>query len=177
LDLALLHLLNRPGDPALDAVMAALSSRWLLLPLLGACALFIALRSRRRWPGALVLVAAVGLSDLAGARLLKPAFARVRPCAEVPPRAVAAFGCASGRSFPSNHAANAAAAAVVLAWSSPLWGIAGGALALLVGASRVYLGVHWPSDVLAGWLLGAALAGALAAAARASRFASQERTR
>lgn len=71
---------------------------------------------------------------------------------------------ASGYSFPSGHTANATAAAGLLAvlvavLAGPGWrrraGYAGAALfASAVGISRVYLGVHWPSDVLAGWALG-----------------------
>lgn len=60
-------------------------------------------------------------------------------------------------SFPSGHAMasmSLAAALVVIAWSS-LWrwpAIAGGVVyVLVVGVSRIYLGVHFPSDILAGW--------------------------
>ncbi|WP_034620609.1 phosphatase PAP2 family protein [Cellulomonas sp. URHE0023] len=76
---------------------------------------------------------------------------------------------APGSSFPSGHATNAAAAALVttiLLW--PLLGtrgkvtvaIAGGTVTLLTAADRVMLGVHHPSDVVAGILLGTAMVGA-----------------
>jgi undecaprenyl-diphosphatase len=88
-------------------------------------------------------------------------------------------------SFPSGHAANAASAWLALAWvvasavqgraaKCVVWSVAGAVVAL-VGVSRLYLGVHWPSDVLAGWAVGAAwvVAGAwLARRARRAREAS-----
>ena len=69
-------------------------------------------------------------------------------------------------SFPSGHSANAAAAWFALAWilaslverralKVVVWSVAGLVVAI-VGVSRLYLGVHWPSDVLAGWAIGAA---------------------
>ena len=73
LDETLVPLLNRPGKPALDALMLALSSRWLLLPLLAAFAVGLGLRAKSRWWGALALVAAVALGDVVSARVLKPA--------------------------------------------------------------------------------------------------------
>ncbi len=80
---------------------------------------------------------------------------------------------AAGFSFPSGHALNAALAAGVfvlvllpvargaLRWV--LWGSAI-AVAVLTGLSRIVLGVHWTSDVVAGWLLGIAVVAVTAAA-------------
>jgi len=62
--------------------------------------------------------------------------------------------CGGRWSFPSAHAANAAAVAVVLTGWYPRWRIAFGVLAFLIGYSRIYVGVHYPLDVLGGWALG-----------------------
>jgi undecaprenyl-diphosphatase len=57
-------------------------------------------------------------------------------------------------SFPSTHAAGAFAAAFGLSRVMPQWGIAGWILASLVAFARVYVGVHYPFDVLGGAIVG-----------------------
>jgi membrane-associated phospholipid phosphatase len=100
-----------------------------------------------------------------GVQVMKAGFDRPRP----PDPLVSS----SGSAFPSGHAAYSTAwVAAAVAWWSSL-GLAGRATLVLaavafsaaIGLSRVYLRVHWLSDVAAGWGLGAAIFGAIAAIA------------
>jgi undecaprenyl-diphosphatase len=63
--------------------------------------------------------------------------------------------------FPSGHAASAFAAATVIAWASRRLAVPAYLLAALVAWSRVYVGVHWPLDVIGGAALGTLVAIAL----------------
>ena len=64
-------------------------------------------------------------------------------------------------SFPSGHAATSFACAATLAWLTPLSPVALYALAALIAFSRVYVGVHYPLDVIGGAVLGLGVATAL----------------
>ncbi len=83
----------------------------------------------------------------------------------------------STASFPSGHAATSFAAAVVLALALPALAPAFFVVAALVGLSRLYVGVHFPLDVLAGAALGVVVATALLLLARTLRRPRRPQTR
>jgi undecaprenyl-diphosphatase len=90
-----------------------------------------------------------------GARVLKPGFARLRPSFALSDAVRVLSPAADVGSMPSLHAANAFAVAVVVTMAWPRAGLVALPVAGLIAVSRVGVGVHWPSDVLAGALYGA----------------------
>lgn len=99
------------------------------------------------------LILLIVVTDQTGYRILKELFERVRPCNTLAD-AITPLGCAGGYSFPSNHALNNFAAAVFLLRIFPVYKWIFISTAILISISRIYLGVHYPSDVLGGAILG-----------------------
>lgn len=157
LDHALFHLINQVLiHPWLDPVMIVITQ----LGLGGVQIALLALLWARGGPvgrrTVLLCLLAFAISGLI-AQVLKPVVARDRPLRAVEE---CRFLCEMlwARSFPSGHATTSFALAITAgtrhrAWAAPLL-----LLAALIGYSRIYIGVHFPSDVLGGALLGAATA-------------------
>ncbi len=141
---------------ALDWLMLQCSSAGNLILLIVA---FLAWRAWFDWRHGLLVTTALGLSIGAGdflGTLIKSWIARPRPC-HVLLNVQELAGCGKMFSLPSNHAVNAATAAALLGVLFPgtRWPMA--ILVVVGGLSRVYLGAHYPTDVLAGWCLGGLL--------------------
>ena len=115
----------------------------------------------------LVTAATVWTADLI-AVALKGVFDRGRPY-EVVPTADPPLRWDVAASLPSGHAATSAAGAFILAYLLGRGGLWLGLLAVAIGFSRVYVGVHYPLDVLAGALIGLAVGLASAAVVRRLR--------
>lgn len=95
----------------------------------------------------------VATADFVGGHLIKPVFARQRPSTAESEAVVRGMEY-GGFSFTSNHAANTFAGAIYLAQWLPQGRIVFIAIAATVAYSRVYVGVHYPLDVLVGAILG-----------------------
>ncbi|MER7696062.1 MULTISPECIES: phosphatase PAP2 family protein [unclassified Streptomyces] len=124
----------------------------------GIAALGSGARSRR---AALRGVASLAVASVAINTVGKGAVRRERPIADLVPVVRRLKRQPVTTSFPSGHAASAAAFATGVALESRGWGAAVAPVAAAVAASRVYTGVHYPSDVLAGAVLGVGAAFAL----------------
>jgi undecaprenyl-diphosphatase len=143
-------------NPVFDVLMRILSTkRYFIFPA-ALVILALALRGGRRMQILLaVCAAAVALSDQ-GANLIKEAVQRTRPCHVMPEVSLLA-GCTDSAAFPSNHASNMFAIATMAWLEFRRWRWVLPALAAAMAYSRVYVGVHYPGDVMAGAFWGAAI--------------------
>jgi len=153
---ALFRALNSDGVALLDALFRILTNKWFGIGL--GLLLVVWLVATKRW-GALrwaaALILAIAISDFVGFRLLKPLFARLRPCYVL---AEGSFyqvvGTGHGGSMPSLHAGNLFAFAFVATRADRRLWVPAYVIAFFVAYSRVYVGVHWPTDIIAGALWG-----------------------
>lgn len=152
------------GNPFFDAVLPWCRERFFWAPVYLFVVAFSLLNfGRRGWLIIFGLVLAVGMTDFTSSTFVKKNAQRLRPCNDpsMVDRLELRVPCGSGYSFTSSHAANHFAAAVFLisvfgGLSRRLKPIAL-SWAGLIAFSQVYVGVHYPGDVICGALLGAVI--------------------
>jgi undecaprenyl-diphosphatase len=160
LDQALVGATPSLEQPMLTAFFVLLSAWWVKGPLLVGLGLGCDLW-RRRAPLAFLAAGAATLAASVAVTPIKELFGRTRP-SDAQAGLESLVAVPDNASFPSGHSATAFAAATAIAVISPRMRPYALAIAAGVALSRIYLRVHYPLDVLAGALLGAAIGGLVA---------------
>lgn len=143
---------NHLKNPALDRSMVLITSLgnagllWIIIA-------FLLLFIKRYQKCGLLLICALAFSKFIGDDLLKPLLGRVRPCNKFTEIAIL-IHTPHSPSFPSGHTAVGFACATILYHCNRRLGICGFVVAALIALSRMYLFVHYPTDILGGILLG-----------------------
>lgn len=178
-DDAVLTWIGQHRSPALEPIMLEitfLGTGTVVLAIVVVSGLFLWL-TRHKYSAALLFISTFGSIVLNN--LLKVGFDRPRP------RVFEWGSQALSSSFPSGHAMSAAVVYGTVAylaarlqkhfWHRVITLFVAGLLILLIGATRLYLGVHYPSDVLAGIIIGVAWAGFCMATLEASQVYARRR--
>ena len=154
------------ANPFLDAVLPVYREKttWIPLYLLLVGLLWREYGWRRTLFLLLTVAVTLAVADQLAAAVLKPWIGRLRPCADpvIGDTVRALVPCGGKFSFPSNHATNHFALAALLSatWlrdHARGWRIGLYAWAATIALAQVYVGKHWPGDILAGALLGTGL--------------------
>lgn len=142
-----------------DAVLPAMREPLFWIPLYVFLLAFMLFNyGKKSYWFVLVMILSVGSSDIASSRIIKKTVQRVRPCNNDDVKVIKRVRCGSGYSFTSSHAANHFSLAVfaisTLGQHLPkikpwLWFWAG-----LISFSQVYVGVHFPIDIICGAIVG-----------------------
>ncbi|MBI5181614.1 MAG: phosphatase PAP2 family protein [Nitrospirae bacterium] len=119
---------------------------------IGAVLLFISGKKKERI-FLILLIGTVLIADFIASQVLKNTFARIRPCNALQ-GAHLLVGCTGSYSFPSSHAVNITVFATLISFKYRYLMIPVIILAVFVSFSRIYVGAHYPLDVLGGALIG-----------------------
>jgi undecaprenyl-diphosphatase len=161
LDKNLFLFLNSLNSPFFDHVMHAISGKLIWAPLYLAILIYLGITYKRKFIIIIIFIAlAVALADQISVHLFKNVVQRLRPCHEPSLEGMVHLyrgECGGLYSFVSSHATNSFNVALLsLLFIKKRWYTISIILwAAIIGYSRVYLGVHYPGDVLCGSLLGA----------------------
>lgn len=141
------------SNPVTDWVMPIVTNDNFLRVSYGVIMLLLLGFGRRRfiWPVVFSLVVVL-LADQTSSAFLKPWFERLRPCKVMEVHLL--VGCGAGYAFPSSHAANLFGQALFFGLLYKKWLPYALGFAFLVGVSRVFVGVHYPLDVIGGIIIG-----------------------
>ncbi|GAB4537091.1 MAG: phosphatase PAP2 family protein [Thermodesulfovibrionia bacterium] len=157
MDTELLYFINRGlQNPVFDTIMPFITERTYIPFLLVIIPVFIK-DMKRAFLVMLLCVFAVTIGDIS-ANILKHIIARPRPCHTLKDIRLL-VGCGGSFSMPSNHTVNAFTLASTFSHFFKKTAIPMFTVAMLIAFSRIYVGVHYPSDVLIGALWGGMVAG------------------
>ena len=158
IDTALFRFINGSlSNPTFDVMMpflTDLNKQRTVLVFVAALLLWMIIRGKRNVRlAAILLIITIVISDQLSSSIVKYWFERPRPCRTLQDVHLL-VSCGSGFSFPSSHAVNNFAGAILLAFFIPRgkWWFFG--FATVIAFSRVYIGVHYPSDVIGGGVIG-----------------------
>ncbi len=159
IDIAIFYFFNHTiANPVFDWLFVLITTQTNWYIVYGVLIFF--LLTRFGWEGRAILVLlilTIVIADQTSSHFLKEAVARLRPCWELSDVRLL-VPCGGGKSFPSSHAVNNFAFAVVMSYYFRRFRIHFFVVAVLIALSRVYVGVHYPSDVIVGSLVGCLIA-------------------
>ena len=171
IDVAIFFFINRTiSNPVTDALWPLITdyaTYWpVRIALLGIWILLIIKGGRKGRTVAFLVIAILVASDQLSSTVIKALVARPRPCHEIEGAPVLQgihllVHCGGGKSFPSSHAVNNFAMATLFAYYYRRWTWAFFGWAILVAISRVGVGVHYPSDIAGGAMIGMLVAAAI----------------